>query len=127
MLYSISTDAGEQGKRDRALALMDRDGAALSVQVLEEFYAEATRPSRTDALPHLTAKALLGAWLRFKVQPLTMPVVVGALEIGAAQRLSYWDAAIVAAARALGCAELFSEDLPHGRIIDGVQLIDPFR
>ena len=41
--------------------------------------------------------------------------MTGALEIRASHRLSYWDAAIVAAARALGCEELYSEDMSHGR------------
>lgn len=51
----------------------------------------------------------------------------GALDIKAAFGLSYWDAAIVAAARALGCRELLSEDFSHGRIIEGVTIINPFR
>ena len=127
MLYSISGEPAERPKRERAIELMDRDGGALSVQVLEEFYAEATRPSRADRLPHQTAQALAVAWTRFRVQPNTLSILVGATEIAAAQGLAYRDAALVAAARALGCAELFSEDLPHGREIDGVRIVDPFR
>jgi predicted nucleic acid-binding protein len=50
-----------------------------------------------------------------------------ALEIGAAAGLSYWDAAIVAAARALGCRELLSEDMSHGQEINGVTIVNPFR
>jgi len=53
--------------------------------------------------------------------------MTGALEIGAAYRLSYWDAAIVAAARALGCRELYSEDMSHGRQVEGVTIINPFK
>ena len=50
----------------------------------------------------------------------------GALEIKAASGLSYWDAAI-SAARALGCRELLSEEMSHGRVIGGVTIVDPFR
>ena len=39
----------------------------------------------------------------------------------------FWDAAIVAAARALGCRELLSEDMSHGREVEGVIINDPFR
>jgi predicted nucleic acid-binding protein len=53
--------------------------------------------------------------------------MTGALEIKAEHGLSYWDAAIVAAARALGCRELYSEDMTRGREIDGVTIINPFR
>src|SRR4051812_29151588 len=75
---------------------MDRDGGALSVQVLEEFYAEATRPIRPDRLPHQTAQGLVVAWTRFRVQPNTLSIMVGATEIAAAQGLAYRDAALAA-------------------------------
>jgi predicted nucleic acid-binding protein len=41
--------------------------------------------------------------------------------------LSYWDAAIVAAANAMGCRELLSEDMTHGREMAGVTVVNPFR
>jgi len=50
-----------------------------------------------------------------------------ALEIKAQNNLSYWDAAIVAAARALGCTQLYSEDMQHDREIGGVKIANPFR
>jgi predicted nucleic acid-binding protein len=49
-----------------------------------------------------------------------------ALRIKATHRLSYWDAAIVAAARALGCREIYSEDMSHGRDIEGTVIVNPF-
>lgn len=127
LLYSISRDPTEATKRDRAVALIDAGGNALSVQVLQEFYVQATRATRRDALPHDIAVGLIETWLRFKVQETSVAIMTGALEIKAQHRLSYWDAAIVAAARALGCRELYSEDMTHGREIDGVTIIDPFR
>jgi predicted nucleic acid-binding protein len=127
LLYSISTDAAESRKRDIAVALLEADDLALSVQVLQEFYAQATRVTRKDALEHAIAAALIQTWLRFTVQETSLNVMLGALEIKAAHQLSYWDAAIVAAARALGCTELLSEDVAHGREIEGVLIRDPFR
>jgi predicted nucleic acid-binding protein len=127
LLYSISRDPAESAKRDRAIALIDGEDNALSVQVLQEFYVQATRPTRPDALPHDIAAGLIRTWLRFKVQDITAPVMTRALDIKAAHRLSYWDAAIVAAAGALGCRELYSEDMAHGREVEGVTIINPFR
>jgi predicted nucleic acid-binding protein len=37
------------------------------------------------------------------------------------------DSAIIAAARALGCRELYSEDMSHGREVEGVTIVNPFR
>ena len=127
LLYSISRDPAETTKHDRAVALIDAGDNALSVQVLQEFYVQATRPTRPDPLPHDIAAGLIRTWLRFKVQEISVPIMTGALEIRAAHRLSYWDAAIVAAARALGCQKLYSEDMSHGREVEGVTIINPFR
>ena len=127
LLYSISRDPAEARKRDIAVAIVDTDNLALSVQVLQEFYVQATRATRPDAVPHEIAVGLIRTWLRFKVQEVTLAVMLGALELKAIHRLSYWDAAIVAAARALGCRELLSEDMGHGREIDGLIITNPFR
>ena len=51
--------------------------------------------------------------------------MMAALQIKATYELSYWDAAIIAAARALGCSEVLTEDMSHGREIGGV--ISPTR
>lgn len=127
LLYSISRDPAEAAKRGRAIALLGRDDGALSVQVLQEFYVQATRATRRDALPHDIAAGLIATWTRFKVQEITLAIVSGALEIKARHRFSYWDSAIIAAARALGCRELYSEDMSHGREVEGVVIVNPFR
>jgi len=127
LLYSISRDPNETAKRDRAVALIDAGGNAVSVQVLQEFYVQATRPTRHDALPYDVAAGLIRTWLRFKVQETSVSIMTSALEIKAEYGLAYWDAAIVAAARALDCRELFSEDMTHGREIERVAIINPFR
>jgi predicted nucleic acid-binding protein len=127
LLYSISRDPAEAAKRDIAIALLDAENIALSVLVLQEFYVQATRATRPDALAHEIAVGLVRTWLRFKVQEITLPIMINALEIKVTHGLSYWDAAIVAAARALGCRELLSEDMSHGREVEGVTINNPFR
>jgi predicted nucleic acid-binding protein len=127
LLYSISRDPLEAAKRDRAIDLLERDDGGLSVQVLQEFYVQATRPTRPDPLPHAIAAGLIQTWTRFRVQEISLSILTGALEIRAAHGFSYWDSAIVAAARALGCRELYTEDLAHGREVEGVMIINPFR
>lgn len=127
LLYSISRDPAETEKRDRAIALLDRDDGALSVQVLQEFYVQATRATRPDRLPHEIAAGLIATWTRFAVQETTLALVIRALAITAEHEFSYWDSAIIAAAGALGCRELYSEDLSHGREVEGILILNPFR
>jgi predicted nucleic acid-binding protein len=127
LLYSISQNPAESLKRDRALALLDDDSGSLSIQVLQEFYVQATRSSRADAVPHELAAGLIEAWSRFRIQDMTLPVLKTALRIRRAYGFSFWDSAIVAAALALGCDRVYTEDLTHGQVIDGLAIIDPFR
>lgn len=126
LLYSISDNPADEAKRLTATRILDGGGCALSVQALQEFYVQATRPSFPGALPHELAVAFISKWMRFPVQDMTGPLVMAALDIKARHRLSYWDAAIVAAAQALGCATLYSEDMAHGMTIGGTRIVNPF-
>jgi predicted nucleic acid-binding protein len=126
LLYTISRDPAEAAKRDRAVLLVEDDDGALSVQVLQEFYVQATRTTRPDPVPHEVAVGLIMSWIRFRVQEITLLILTAALEIKAAYGFSYWDSAIIAAARALGCRKLYTEDLSHGRTVEGVTIINPF-
>jgi predicted nucleic acid-binding protein len=127
LLYSISQNPAESLKRDRALALLDDDLGALSIQVLQEFYVQSTRASRADALPHELAAGLIEAWTRFRIQDMTLSVLNIALRIRKTYGFSFWDSAIVAAALALGCERVYTEDLTHGQVVEGLSIIDPFR
>jgi predicted nucleic acid-binding protein len=127
LLYSISTNPADASKREQAMALLSSDDGALSVQVLQEFYVQATRATRAERLPHDVAVDLVTGWTRFRVQDMTLAILNAALEIKASHGFSYWDSAIIAAARALGCAELYTEDMSHGRQVEGVTIINPFR
>ena len=50
LLYAISRDAAERAKAETADALLRSRDLAISVQVLQEFYVQATRPSRPDRI-----------------------------------------------------------------------------
>ena len=127
LLYAVSTHDGEEEKRARAEALLDRDGGALSIQVLGEFYAQATRPLGPAHLSHEPAVGFIRTWRRFRVQAVTLALFDATLAIKAVHGFSYWDSVIVAVARALGCTTLYTEDLSHGRQVEGVISINPFR
>jgi predicted nucleic acid-binding protein len=127
LLYAVSTAPDEQAKTARALAILDEDDLALSVQVLQEFYVQATRRNQSTPLSHDLAVALIDSWLRFRVQELSVGILQNALATRARWQISYWDAAIVEAARAAGCSTLLSEDLRDGMDFAGVRVESPFR
>lgn len=122
----MSTAPGETAKAEVARALLrDRD-LALSVQVLQEFYVQATRDSRADRLRHQAVR-LVESFCRYPVQELSLPIVQAAFLTSSRWRLSYWDAAILEAARSGGCEIVLSEDMADGEDYDGVQVVNPVR
>jgi len=127
LLYAISRDPDERRKSDAANAILDGADVALSVQVLQEFYVQATRESRPDAITDEQAAGLVQSFLRFPVQEITAAVMLAAMATRQRFRISYWDAAIVEAARALGCDVVLSEDLSDGQDYGGVRVENPFR
>ena len=127
LVYAHDLDAGE--KRRMAAAqlerLWDEQAGALSVQVLQEFFVNATRKI---AKPVATAQAreiirLYRAWVR---QDTSADTVLRATEIAELAHLCFWDSLIVAAAEEVGCEELLSEDMGHGQQIAGVRIVNPF-
>jgi len=126
LLYAVSTAEDERAKTERALEILDRPDLVLSVQVLQEFYVQATRATRSDALEHDQAVALVESWLRFRVQDLSVAVMRRAFSSAARWKISYWDAAVVEAAREAGCSAILTEDLQDGMDFDGLRVNDPF-
>ena len=127
LLYAISRDPYEQAKARRANELLTHRDLALSVQVLQEFYVQATRESRKSRLTHEQAAALVESFRRFPTQDTTSGVMLAAMSTRQRFGISYWDAAILEAARALSCETVLSEDLSDGQDYDGVRVENPFR
>jgi predicted nucleic acid-binding protein len=129
LLYLVSTAPEEAGKAEVAAAVLESGDLALSVQVLLEFYAQATRtrPSGRASLAHEQAVALIEAFQRFPVQETTTELLQAALATKKRHQISIWDATIVEAARISGCDVILSEDLSHGQSYGGVRVVNPFR
>ena len=126
LLYAVSTVPDEETKNRTARAILESDELVLSAQVLQEFYVQATRATKRDRLAHESAVNLVESWLRFRIVETTVPLVQQALATAARWRISYWDAAIVEAARRGGCPEVLSEDLQSGMNFAGVTVRNPF-
>jgi predicted nucleic acid-binding protein len=126
LLYAASTAPEEARKKRIATEILDSEDLALSVQVLQEFYVQATRPRKSGHLSHEQAVLLIEAFLRFPVQEMTLPLVRTSLDASRRFHISYWDSAIVEAARAMGCTVLLSEDLGRARDFGGIKVVNPF-
>ena len=126
LIYSISGHK-EPRKAQRAAEVIAEGDLALSIQVLQEFYFQATRSTRHGRLSHGQAVALIEDWRSYPIQENTMEVFNNALATCHRYQISYWDAAIIEAARALGCETILTEDLQHGQDFGDLRVINPFR
>lgn len=126
LLYAVSAPSEDAVRRVGALNLLASDDLALSVQVLQEFYHQATRPTRSQPLTQDQALRFIERIRHFPVQEVTLEIFRAGVALGKRYRLSYWDGAILAAARTLGCDILYTEDLNHGQDYGGVVVVNPF-
>jgi len=120
-LYLLS---GDEERASRAEALL-AGGGVISVQVLNEFAAVASRKLRMDW--DEIGEVLAGVRAACEVVPLTEEVHALGLTIAARHRLAVYDAMIWAAAMLAGCEVIYSEDMQDGLRIDGTVLRNPFR
>lgn len=126
LIYAIGLQPAPPEKKAIAREILAHGDIALSVQVLQEFYVQATHARRRDAISHADAVRLIEKWQRFRIQDNTAAVLQSALRLKERFQTSYWDAAILAAAKAARCQQLLSEDLNHGQDYDGVVVVNPF-
>jgi predicted nucleic acid-binding protein len=126
LLYSVSLDVRDSAKRDIGEKLLRAMDLALSVQVLQEFYAQGTRPTRFGALTHNQAVTFIESLKRYPILDNSAEVFDSALAIRGRWRLSIWDSMIVASAAKLGCDQVLTEDMKDGEVIAGVRVVNPF-
>lgn len=126
LVYADDLAAGQ--KRERALSVLDqhiRAGmAVVSTQVLQEFYAIATRKLGVSPEVARAKVAILG---RLDLVQVDLGLILGAIDVQRLHQVSFWDALIVRAASVAGCRLLFSEDLQDGRLIDELRIVNPWR
>ena len=126
LLYAASILPEEEAKRLRAREVLTEPNLAVSVQVLQEFYHQATRAPRPGRLSDDDALRFLEPVLEMRIQSVTVSVFANAVSMRRRFGLSYWDAAILAAARVLGCDAVYSEDMSSEQDYGGIRVVNPF-
>jgi predicted nucleic acid-binding protein len=126
LLYTIDEEPASVAKRQRAQQLLLSERWGWSVQVAAEFFVNATSAKRPFKLERTAAAALVETWLSFPTFDVTPTLFRAAVDLQRRFKLSYWDAAILAAAKRMGCHTVYSEDLNAGQDYDGVTVVNPF-
>jgi predicted nucleic acid-binding protein len=127
LIYAHDLDAGEKHQQAASIIRMlwEEETGVISVQVLQEFYVNITQKI-PQPLPQAKARGLIGAYRAWQVESPTAETVLSASEIQERNRLSFWDAMILATAVQGGAETLLSEDLNHGQVIEGIEVRNPF-
>ena len=126
LIYAVSPAPNETEKQVRAEQLLGEPDLTLSVQVLQEFYSQVTNRNNPAAISHEIALRFIGSLERFPIQDITADIFLSATTISRRYQLSYWDGAILAAAKSAGCDAVYTEDLNDEQEYDGLRVINPF-
>ena len=126
-LLVYSDDAREPVKQQIAVTLIaehlrQRSGV-LSLQVLQEYFVSATRTVKLDAA---LARVRVEIFSNFQIVEPNLQDVLAAIDLHRLHGFSYWDALIIRCAERSGCSVLLTEDMQHGREINGVRIVNPF-
>ena len=125
LVYAEDLDAGEKREVAQALVadLVSSGRGVVSTQVLQEYFVASRKLG--VAAEHARQKVDLFA-KHLHVVLIDPALVLAAIDLHRLHAISLWDALIVRAAAAAGCARLVSEDLQHGQAIGGVRVVNPF-
>lgn len=122
ILYLLSADAAKADRAEELLAI----GGIISVQVLNEFAAVASRklgmtwPEIREVLAQVRVVC--------PVEPVSVDTHDKALQVAERYGIPIYDALIVAAALMAGCTTLYSEDMQDGQVIERhLTIRNPFK
>ncbi len=125
LLYA--DDRANPAKRERAQDLIsevvrERSGR-VSLQVLQEYFAAATRKLQMEAN---AARRRIEIYARLDVVKLEPIDLLSAIDLHRLHRFSIWDTLILRAAIISGCRRLYTEDLQAGFRIEKLEVVNPF-
>ena len=96
----------------------------LSTQSLQEFYSVVTRKSLCSKEQ---AKTIVEKFKNtLPITQISVSHILKAIDISIQTQFSFWDSLIVSAAHSSGCVIVYSEDMNHNQLVNGVKIINPF-
>jgi predicted nucleic acid-binding protein len=126
-IFVYADDRANPAKRERAQDLIsevvrERSGR-VSLQVLQEYFAAATRKLHMEAD---AARRRIEIYARLDVVKLEPIDLLSAIDLHRLHRFSIWDTLILRAAIISGCRRLYTEDLQAGFRIEKLEIVNPF-
>jgi predicted nucleic acid-binding protein len=124
LIYAISKHQSDVHKNAVANRILQEDKIAISTQVMQEFFVNATVKG---GMADREAREWLDALVEFPCIHTTRDLVFSAIDHAMRYMINYYDAAIIAAAEQAGAQTVYTEDLNHGQKYGRVTVFNPFK
>ncbi|RPI80041.1 MAG: PIN domain-containing protein [Desulfobacteraceae bacterium] len=127
IVYAYDSSAGEKHQLARTLLveMWDSGAGVISTQVLQEFFVTVTRKISRPLSTSVTAD-IISDFLTWEVIVNDGRDILDAIAVQQKEKISFWDALIIASAQKAGCYMLYSEDLNPGQRVNDLTIINPF-
>jgi len=129
LLYAYDHDSGDKQSIAQEVfkkCWQDLNGI-ISIQVLCEFFVRATRDHHSFMSIKEARSIVYNLSQSFEIVDPDSLIVLKAIDIKEKYKLSFWDSLIWATANKAQADIIYSEDFQHKQVIDGIQLINPFK
>ncbi|WP_323841440.1 MULTISPECIES: PIN domain-containing protein [unclassified Moraxella] len=125
LVYTV--DGRFPEKRQMALDLITNlqinQNLVISTQVLQEFYNVTTYKLKLDPVQMQNTVANLS---KLPIVLTDVSLIEQGIKVSIHHKLRLWDALMIVAGYRADCKIMYSEDLTHGQIIQGIRILNPF-
>lgn len=125
LVYAAAGRTHEPRKHKIALDLMGRLDFGVSAQTLAEFFVAVVRKAAL-AMPLRDVDDWIEQLSRRPFTDVDVGIVRGGIYLSRLHGITYYDAALLAAAERLGATTFYSEDLNHNQLYGSVRVLNPF-
>jgi predicted nucleic acid-binding protein len=117
-------ESKQKTAREVVRHIVENEIAVISTQVLQEFYSICTsklhlEPSKVKEYVHIYSENL-------EVIKNNVETIERGIDISIINKISFWDALLIASAEYSGCSEVITEDLNDGQVIEKIRIRNPF-
>lgn len=128
LIYALYDNTEKYKKASETLIQIGRSGKGiLSIQTLAESYWVMVYKRKPGLDPNLAKQILIDYAETWKIIEPSKETFLKAMDGVINYKLSFWDAMQWAIAFEYGVKSILTEDFNHGQIIEGVQIINPFK
>ena len=126
LIYAATAKKDHPRKFAIAARIVESEHFGVSGQVLAEFYVRVLTKPKIQ-LPQADAEQWVELLCKYPVAAVDDTLVRQGIAYSQRYQISYWDAAIIAAAERLEAPILYTEDLNHNQLYGSVRVVNPFR